>query len=159
MSALSDLQNRWRGLPAREQRLLWLALGVVALAWLRWVAVAPALAVLKTAPQQHAVLDAQLQQMQRLQTQALQLRAQPVVTADGARQALEGSLKPLGTSAQMVVQVERVTVTFKAVAPDALAQWLATARQNARMVPTEARLTRNAAGAWDGMVVMQLPAQ
>jgi len=105
------------------------------------------------------VLDAQLQQMQRLQTQALQLRAQPLVTADGARQALEGSLKPLGTSAQMVVQVERVTVTFKAVAPDALAQWLATARQNARMVPTEARLTRNAAGAWDGMVVMQLPAQ
>ena len=68
MSALSDLQNRWRGLPAREQRLLWLALGVVALALLWWVAVAPALAVLKTAPQQHAVLDAQLQQMQRLQT-------------------------------------------------------------------------------------------
>lgn len=159
MSALTDLQGRWRGVPAREQRLLLLALGVVGFALLWWVAVAPALAVLKAAPQQHAALDAQLQQMQRLQAQALSLRAQPVVSADDARKALEASLKPLGASAQMAVQVERVTVTFKAVAPDALAQWLATARQNARMVPTEARLTRNAAGAWDGMVVLQLPAQ
>jgi general secretion pathway protein M len=81
-----------------------------------------------------------------------------VVPADDARQALEASLKPLGASAQMVVQVERVTVTLKAAAPDALAQWLATARQNARTLPTEARLTRNAAGAWDGVVVLQLPA-
>jgi general secretion pathway protein M len=158
MSALTKLQARWRNVSPREQRLLLLALGAVALALVWWVAVAPALAVLKTAPQQHAVLDAQLQQMQRLQAQATSLRAQPVVLADDARQALEASLKPLGASAQMVVQVERVTVTLKAAAPDALAQWLATARQNARTLPTEARLTRNAAGAWDGVVVLQLPA-
>jgi general secretion pathway protein M len=158
MSALTNLQARWQNVSPREQRLLLLALGAVALALVWWVAVAPALAVLKTAPQQHAVLDAQLQQMQRLQAQATSLRAQPVVPADDARQALEASLKPLGASAQMVVQVERVTVTLKAAAPDALAQWLATARQNARTLPTEARLTRNAAGAWDGVVVLQLPA-
>jgi general secretion pathway protein M len=158
MSALTKFQARWRNVSPREQRLLLLALGAVALALVWWVAVAPALAVLKTAPQQHAVLDAQLQQMQRLQAQATSLRAQPVVPADDARQALEASLKPLGASAQMVVQVERVTVTLKAAAPDALAQWLATARQNARTLPTEARLTRNAAGAWDGVVVLQLPA-
>jgi general secretion pathway protein M len=158
MSAFTKLQARWRNVSPREQRLLLLALGAVALALVWWVAVAPALAVLKTAPQQHAVLDAQLQQMQRLQAQATSLRAQPVVPADDARQALEASLKPLGASAQMVVQVERVTVTLKAAAPDALAQWLATARQNARTLPTEARLTRNAAGAWDGVVVLQLPA-
>jgi general secretion pathway protein M len=158
MSALTNLQARWQNVSPREQRLLLLALSGVALALVWWVAVAPALAVLKTAPQQHAVLDAQLQQMQRLQAQATSLRAQPVVPADDARQALEASLKPLGASAQMVVQVERVTVTLKAAAPDALAQWLATARQNARTLPTEARLTRNAAGAWDGVVVLQLPA-
>jgi general secretion pathway protein M len=158
MSLLTNLQNRWRSVSPREQRLLLLALGVVGLALLWWVAVAPALKVLKTAPQQHAVLDAQLQQMQRLQTQATSLRAQPVMSADNARLALEASLKPLGASAQMVVQVERVTVTFKAAAPDALAQWLATARQNARTLPTEARLVRNAEGNWDGVVVLQLPA-
>jgi general secretion pathway protein M len=158
MTALTDLQSRWRNVLPREQRLALLALGVVLLALLWWVAVAPALKVLRTAPQQHLVLDAQNQQMQRLQAQALALRAQPVITANEARSALEASLKPLGDSAQMVVQVERVTVTLKAVSPDALAQWLATARQNARTVPTEARLTRNAAGAWDGSVVLQLPA-
>lgn len=158
MSALTELQGRWRSVSPREQRLLLLALGVLLLALLWWVALAPALKVLKTAPQQHLALDAQHQQMQRLQAQALVLRAQPLMTATEARSALEASLKPLGDSAQMVVQVERVTVTLKAVAPDALAQWLATARQNARTVPTEARLMRNAAGAWDGTVVLQLPA-
>ena len=159
MSALTSLQARWRAVSAREQRLLLLAMGVVTLALLWWVAVAPALAVLKTAPGQHVALDAQNQQMQRLQAQAQALRAQPVINADDARRALETSLKPLGASAQMVVQVERVTVTLKSVAPDALAQWLATARQNARTVPTEAHLTRNAVGHWDGTVVLHLPVQ
>ncbi|MDD2881189.1 MAG: type II secretion system protein GspM [Rhodoferax sp.] len=158
MSALTDLQRRWREVSPREQRLLLLALGVVVLALLWWVAVAPALKVLKTAPQQHLALDAQNQQMLRLQAQALALRAQPVMRADDARRALEASLKPLGTSAQMVVQVERVTVTLKGVAPDALAQWLAAARQNAHSVPSEAHLTRNAAGTWDGTLVLYLPA-
>lgn len=158
MSALAKLQMRWRTVSPREQRLVRLALGVVALALLWWVALAPALAVLKAAPQQHQVLDAQNQQMQQLQAQALAFRAQPVISAMEARRALEDALKPLGAGAQMVVQVERVTVTLKGVAPDALAQWLATARQNARSVPTEARLTRNAAGAWDGTLVLQLPA-
>ena len=157
MSAVTDLLGRWRSVSPREQRLVWLALAVLLLALLWWVALAPALKVLKTAPQQHVALDAQNQQMQRLQAQALALRAQPAMPADVARSALEASLKPLGASAQMVVQVERVTVTLKAVAPDALAQWLATARQNARMVPTEARLMRNPAGDWDGTVVLQLP--
>lgn len=158
MSAVTDLQGRWRSVSPREQRLVLLALGVLLLALLWWVALAPALKVLRTAPQQHVALDAQNQQMLRLQAQALALRAQPAMTAEVARSALEASLKPLGASAQMVVQVERVTVTLKAVAPGVLAQWLATARQNARMVPTEARLTRNPAGDWDGTVVLQLPA-
>lgn len=159
MSALTELQSRWRTVSPREQRLLMLALGVVALALLWWVALAPALAVRKAAPAQHLVLDAQNQQMQRLQAQALALRALPVLSADDARSALQTSLKPLGASAQMVVQVERATVTLKEVSPDALAQWLAVARQNARTVPAEAHLKRNAAGAWDGTVVFYLAAQ
>jgi general secretion pathway protein M len=159
MSTLTELQSRWRSVSPREQRLLLLALGVVALALLWWVALAPALKVLKTAPQQHLALDAQNQQMQRLQAQALALRSLPVVSAEEARSALEASLKPLGASGQMVVQVERATVTLKGVSPDALAEWLAVARQNARTVPSEAHLTRNAAGAWDGSVVFYLSTQ
>ena len=158
MSALTELQRRWRNVSPREQRLLMLAVGVVTLALLWWVALAPALAVRKAAPAQHLALDAQNQQMQRLQAQALALRALPVVSAGDARAALEASLKPLGASAQLAVQVERATVMLKGVSPDALAQWLAVARQNARTVPSEAHLTRNAAGAWDGSVVFYLPA-
>ncbi len=159
MSALTELQTRWRSVSPREQRLLMLALGVVLLALLWWVTLAPALTVVKTAPQQHLALDAQTRQMQRLQAQALALRALPVVSAEEARSALDASLKPMGSSAQMVVQVERATVTLKGVSPDALAQWLAVARQNARTVPSEAKLTRNAAGAWDGTVVFYLSTQ
>jgi general secretion pathway protein M len=130
---------------------------VVALVWL--VAVAPALKTLKAAPQQHQALDAQLQQMLGLQVKVQALRAQPVITSSAARSALETATKTLAASAQMVVQAERVTVTFKGVAPAVLAQWLATARQNAHMVPNEAHLTRNASGGWDGTLVLQLPAK
>ncbi len=158
MSALAGLQERWRRASPREQRMLLLAVGVVLLALLWWVALSPALKVLKTAPLQHLALDAQNQHMQGLKAQALALRAQPLMSAEQARSALEASLKPLGDSAQMVVQVDRVTVTLKAVAPDELAQWLTTARQDARIVPAEARLMRNATGNWDGTVVLHLPA-
>ena len=48
-------------------------------------------------------------------------------------------------------------VTLAGVPPDALAQWLAQARINARAVPGEARLQRNAAGQWDGTLVLNLP--
>lgn len=158
MSTLANWRQRWGQVSRREQRLIALALGVVTLALLWWLALAPALKVLQTAPQQHQALDAQLQQMQHLQAQAHSLRAQPMPATDEAIRALQASLKPLAASAQLVLQQERATVTLKAVSPEALAQWLATARQNARTVPTQARLVRNAAGAWDGTVVLQLAA-
>jgi general secretion pathway protein M len=158
MSLLTDLQARWQQTPKREQRLLLAAGAVLALALLWWVAVAPAWRLLKAAPQQHVALDAQLHQMQSLQAQAQALRAQPVITASVARSALDGAMKPMGAGGQMVVQAQRVTVTLKGVSPQALAQWLAAARQNARMAPLEAHLTRTPSGGWDGTLVLQLPA-
>ncbi|MDD5481193.1 MAG: type II secretion system protein GspM [Rhodoferax sp.] len=159
MSAWAEVQNRWQALPRREQRLLWLALAVVGLAMLWWLALAPALKVLNTAPAQHAQLDAQWQHMQQLQAQAQALRAQPVVNAAQARTALDDSVSLLGANAKLVVQAERVTLTLQNTAPQDLAQWLANARQNAHMAPLEARLTRNATGGWDGTLVLHLPAQ
>jgi len=157
MSAWIDVQQRWRSVSRREQRLLLLALGVVALALGWWLALAPALAVLKTAPQQHLALDAQMRHMQQLQAQAQALRAQPVIPPAETRRALDATLKPLGSSAQLVLQMERATITLKGVAPEVLAQWLAATRQNAHLVPSEAHLTRNAAGNWDGTLVLPLP--
>lgn len=157
MSALAPVKQLWRRASKREQRLLLLAAAVLALGLLWWVGVAPAWRILRVAPAQHLALDAQLRQMQQLQVQVKDLRAQTVLSADEARLALAQLLKPLGKSAQMLVQVERVTVTLTNLAPDALAQFLAAARQNARLAPKEAHLKRNAQGGWDGTLVLQLP--
>lgn len=153
-----NLQTRWQAMPGRERRLMLAAAALVLLALLWWLALAPALAVLKTADAQHRALDSQLQQMQRLQAQAQALRAVPTLDAAAARKALEGSLKTLGEGAQMTQQLDRLTVTLRNVEPLALAQWLAAARQNAHAMPVEARLKRNAAGGWDGSVVFTLGA-
>lgn len=159
MKLMSQLRTRWRTVSPREQRLVMLAGVLISLALVWWLALAPALAVLKAAPAQHLALDAQLQHMQRLQAQAQALQAQPVISAAEASQALEVAMTLLGSGAQMNVQMDRATVTLKAVGADALAQWLATVRQNAHTAPVEAHLVRNPAGGWDGALVLNLGAR
>jgi general secretion pathway protein M len=159
MSALGSVRAHWQSASAREQRWLLAGSALLVLALLWWVALAPALRALKAAPQQHLALDAQMQVMQRLQAQAQTLRAQPVISAAQARKSLDGLLKPLGASVQMVFQADRVTITLKGVSPEVLAQLLAGIRQGARMVPSEAHLTRNVGGVWDGSLILQLPLQ
>lgn len=156
MTLRSMILARWRQISAREQRLVMVAALLIFVALLWWVALAPALATLRAAPAQHRALDAQLQQMQRLQAQAAAIQAQPALAQDDARRLLEASIKPLAGSAELMVAGERVTVTFKGAAPDALAPWLTQVRQNAHAVPAEARLQRNAAGTWDGTLVLKL---
>jgi general secretion pathway protein M len=150
------LQARWDDISRREQHLLLAALALVLGALLWWVGLAPALATLRAADGQHRVLEAQLQRMQRLQLQVRTLQAQPRLTPVEAQRLLEASVKLLGATAQLVVAGERVTVSLKGVSADALAQWLAQARLNARTVPSEAHLVRNAAGTWDGTLVLTL---
>ena len=160
MSWRATLQARWQAVSKREQRLLLLAAAVLALALLWWLALAPALAVLKKADAQQQAQDAQLQQMQRLQAQAKALQALPTPDAQESRRALEASLKPLGAAAQLTPQVERMVITLKNLEAAALAQWLASVRQNAHLLPTEAHLKRaSSAGQWDGTLVFTLPAQ
>jgi general secretion pathway protein M len=86
----------------------------------------------------------------------------------------------LGTTGQLNVVGDRVTIVLKGAPADGLAQWLAQARSNAHASPVEARLLRSttaaspatagAAGAatagaappgaprWDGTLVLALPA-
>jgi general secretion pathway protein M len=64
----------------------------------------------------------------------------------------------LGNTAQLVQVGERATVTFKGASADAVAQWLAQVRLNARSIPSEARLVRSAAGTWDGTLALNLGA-
>jgi len=158
MSFMQQGQQRWQQLSGRERRGVAVAGAVLLLALVYALGVAPARKVLAAAPAQHRSLDAQLQHMQQLQQQAQSLRAQAPLSANQARAALEQSIKPLGASAHSAVQAERVTVTFNNVAADALSQWLANVRQNARISPSDAHLKRNAQGGWDGSVVLHLPA-
>ena len=144
MSRTTALQARWKALAPREQNLVLAAGGIVALALVWWVALAPALATLRQAPELHRKLDLQLQHMQRLQAEAQQLQAQPQTSPSDAVGALRTALtQRLGTAAQMNVLGDRVTVTLKAAPADAPAEWLALARTNARAVTADAPLARS----------------
>ncbi|MGF6526509.1 type II secretion system protein GspM [Variovorax sp. PvP013] len=156
MSALQTFGTRartwWRGLPAREQRLVGIAGVVIALALVWWVGLAPALRTLSTARLAHAQLDVQLQQMLALQAQARALQALPRANRDDALRALETSVNEgLGGSVRMQTAgasaTEGVLVTLRATPASNFAQWLTQARGNARALPREIHVTRSQAPA------------
>jgi general secretion pathway protein M len=158
MTDASLVKARWASLSPRDKALAAGAgtLLLVVLVWL--LALAPALTTLRTAEAQHRTLDAQLQQMRTLQAQAQALQAQPRQSHEESVRMLELSLRErLGATARSVAAGERVTVTLAGTAPLALAQWLTQVRVNARAVPSEARLNRNASGLWEGTLVLTLP--
>ena len=155
------LPARWNQLAPREKSLLGAALAVIALALLWQLVLAPSLRTLRAATAQGLALDTQLQHMQSLQAQAKALQKQAPLAYDDALRALNQATKQtLGSTAQVSAVAERANVTLQAARADALAQWLAQARVNARSTPLEARLTRMATPAgvtWSGTLVMTLP--
>lgn len=154
------LRARWAALAPREQALVAAAAALVALALLWWVALAPALATLRSADAQHRTLDNQLQHMRRLQAQAKAMQSQPRQGRDESLRQLEAAIRQqLGVSARYSIAGDRVTITLTNAPAAALAQWLSQVRTNARAIPGEARLTRNATGGWDGTLVLALPAR
>ena len=175
MSAGEQIRSRWAALAPRERRMVAIAAGLVALALLWWLGLAPALRTLAAARTEHAKLDAQLQQMASLQARAKALQAQPRLTRDDALRALDTSVRQsLGGNAQLMTASGdgAATITLRAAPADAVAQWLTQARGNAHAVPREAHLTRTAAAPpaagskepgtpavrWEGTFVMALPA-
>ncbi len=179
MTRSETLQARWKALDPRERRFAGWAIALVLLALVWWIALAPALRTLSTARQEHARLDAQLQQMSTLAAQANALKGQPKANHDDALRALESSVRQqLGPNAQLSggSAGDGVSLVLRATPADTLAPWLAQARGNARALPREAHLTRSQqpappAGAsgghaeegakvrWDGTLVMSLPAK
>lgn len=152
------LLARWNRLAPREKLLVAATIGLVTLVIVWLIAVRPALGVVRSAAQQHRILDAQLQQMRSLQQQAVALKAQPKLGHDEALRLLELSLRErLGTTARLVVNGDRATITLAGTPADALARWLSQARVDARALPSEARLARNTGGLWEGTLVLSLP--
>jgi general secretion pathway protein M len=155
-----ELRAHWAALAPREQALVAGAVALVAAALVWWIALAPALGTLRSAEEQHRTLDAQLEQMQRLQAQARTMQAQPRQPAGESLKQLEAAIREqLGVSARYSIAGERVSLTLTNTPAAALAQWLSQVRTNAHAIPGEAKLTRNASGGWDGTVVVTLPAR
>ncbi|MBE7942714.1 MULTISPECIES: type II secretion system protein GspM [Ramlibacter] len=159
-AALAPLSARWSALAPREKLMVAAAAALVAIAIAWWVLLAPALATLRGAGAQRQALDAQLQRMMSLQAQAQSLQSVPRMSPDEASRQLDLSVRQsFGPGARLAITGDRATLTLSAVAPDALARGLAQARANARLTPTDAHLTRNAAGQWDGTLSFTLPAR
>jgi general secretion pathway protein M len=169
--AASDTPSKTRGLAAvsawlaslsaRERRLVLLAAAVLGLGLLWWIAIAPAWQTLRQAPARQAAADAQLARMQQFAQQAEALRAQSAAAApsrDEALRQLEAASAALGGSAQVSVVGDRATVALRQASPVALAQWLQQVRSNARLLPVESQLSRDAAsGGWTGTLVLAGP--
>ena len=149
--------NYWRQLKMSERRLILLAFWVILVVLLWLLAIAPALKILKDAPEQHRALDAKLQSMRALSTEAKTLQSQPKLGLDEAQKALQSSVSQrFGSVAQLNLSGERATLTLKNANPQELAQWLTQARVNARALPGEAKLNKIGDG-WDGTLVLNLP--
>ena len=147
----------WRQLKISERRLISAAFWIILAAVLWLFAIAPALKIIKEAPQQHRALDTKLQNMRDLSLEAKTLQSQPKLSLDDAQKALQSAVSQrFGIAAQLNLTGERATLTLKNANPQELAQWLTQARVNARALPGEAKLNRNGDG-WDGTLVLNLP--
>jgi general secretion pathway protein M len=153
---LALLQTWWSQRPNSEKKLLRLALVLVGAALVWSLAVAPALRALRHFDTQHAVQEAQLQHMLRLQAAAKDLQAQPRMNEADAAQALQASVQQVfAGKADMTVSAGVVTVTLRGVSASALAQWLQMARTQAHAMPVQARLSR-AGDEWSGSLQIAL---
>lgn len=159
--SLAPLKERWNQLAEQERSMFTLiaALLVFAIVWLQLLA--PARATLRSADAQAKALGAQMQQMQKMQSEAQDLQKQPALNFDAALKALGAATQQtLGDHAQMTNTTEHASITLHEVPADVLAQWFVQARINARSVPIEVQLSRSSAdgqAAWNGVVLMSLP--
>ena len=154
-TVLAPLRARWAQSTPREQRLVRIAVAILLLALVWFVALRPALSTLRTAQVQGPQLRAQLQDMLQLKSLAQALQAQPASATADAKGALEAALTTLGANAQMQFTGDRATVTLNGSAADNLTQWLTEVRLNAHARPLELHLTQNQ-GLWKGTVVLQV---
>ncbi|MBL8326515.1 MAG: type II secretion system protein M [Rubrivivax sp.] len=143
----------WLALARRERRLILAGTTLVVLALLWWLALAPALRTIQRAPAQIDAAEAQLQQMQRLATEARDLRAVTPVPADQAANVLKAATARLGDKGRLSLQGDRAVLTVAGVSSVALRDWLAEARSGARARTIEANLSRGTSGLTGTVVV------
>jgi len=158
-TALAPLQARLQTLNPRERALVSAMLAALGLLLLWMVFIRPVWKTWREVPAQAEVLEAQWLQMQRLASEAQQLKGQSPITAAQATEALQAATQRLGAVGQLAIVGDRATLTLKAASPDQLRSWLGEARQGARTRPIELQLQRDSTGHFSGRVVVALPGQ
>ncbi len=162
---LSQIRARFDRLQSRERYLVGFGTLLVAGAAIWWLLLAGPIAWLAQAPKLHARADAQLASMQSLAAQAKSIQAAPRVSSFDALKALDVAAKErFGATAELRVVGDRATLTLKSASPQALADFLAVARTDARALPSEVKLQRNVpnqsvvgspvSSTWDGSLAL-----
>jgi general secretion pathway protein M len=158
MAALrTQARAAWRSMAPRERVALAVGIGVLVL-FLGWlVFVGPAWRTLRSAPVELDRLESQLQQMQRLATDARNLRGAAPIATTQAVESLRIATARLGDRGSITFQGDRATLTLNGVSGEALRDWLGEARSGARARPVDVQLTRHPQG-YAGLVVVTLGA-
>lgn len=145
----------WRARPPRD-RLALIVMALVVGVFLVWVLfIAPAVAVLRSAPAQLEVLDTQLLQMRTMAAEVRELRNATPVPVTQAGLAIKAAAERLGDKARLSLQNDRALLTLQNASPEQVRALLVEARSAARARPVEANLTR-APGGFNGTLVLSL---
>lgn len=155
MNKMQELRLRWARLAPRERLMVSVAAGAVALLLLWYVGFATAWKVSQRAPADRRALEAQWIDMQRLASEARDLKAQPPVNAEQAAQALKSATERMGETGKLSQSGDRATLTVTGATPEQLRTWLADARSGARARPVEVQLNRAGRGL-SGQIVVTL---
>lgn len=150
-----ELRQRWVTMAPRERAMVAVAGIVVALLLLWSVGLANAWATWKKVPAEKRTLEVEWMQMQRLATEARDLKAQPPVNAAQAGEALKSATERLGAAGKISQAGNRATLTLTGASPEQLRTWLAEVRGGARAQPVEMQVNR-ASGGLSGQVVVTL---
>ena len=146
---------RWQAMQPRERSAAtWLS-AALALLLLWLLALEPAIATLNKAPKTLEALELDLQEMQRMATEARSLRAAATIGQSQAAQTLQAATERLGAQAQLTITGDRATLVVKEIRSEGLNAWLAQARSAAHAVPIEAELNRSGSG-YSGTIIVSL---
>jgi len=136
----------WRARAPRERIALAVA-ALVLIALVVWaLLVAPALATLRSAPQQLESLEAQLLQMRSMAAEVRELRNTTPVAAAQSGLAIKAAAERYGDKVRLTLQADRALVTLVNASPEQLRALLVEVRSAARARAVEAQLTRVPAG-------------
>ena len=156
MKAVQAWQSFINQRSPREQLAIQWALGFVAVVVLWQIAVAPAWQVWRDSQTHLDTLAQQHTDMLALQQQAKQMQALTRISTETSTQTLQSLCAGLGDKVKCSRQALRMTVDFKGLGPQAVAQAWAQARSQAQAVVLETHLQRQGE-LWNGQWVWALP--